>query len=379
MSNSINSTTAIYDYLALKTIKGATDTIIYNLYQNRGSIEGIFTLTAEELHSYDIPSNKIIDSIINKRYDKEFVDKELSLLDKYNIHLITLDDPNYPQLLKEISSPPPYLYCNGDISLLNSNIISVVGARKCSKYSEEFTRRLSADLAASGFTVISGFALGIDIAAHLGAITKGKTMVVLGSGLLDIYPKQNYKYIDTILENGLFITEFSFSEPPIAQNFPRRNRIISGLSLGVVVIEASARSGSLITCRYALEQDREVFAVPNFPSSINSATNKLIKDGAKLVENYLDIIEEFKYLFNNSDNHNIITTNDKDMLLPIFNNPLKHNVYKTMMIAPIDLNELCIKLSIPIIELLSIVMELELEGYICKDEDNRYFYENNRK
>lgn len=374
MPKPINTT--IFDYLALKTIKGVTDTIIYTIYQARGLVTGIFTLSIEELHSYDIP-NKLIDKIVKKQYDKEFVDNELSLLDKYNINLITLDSSDYPQLLKEISAPPPYLYCKGDISLLNSNIISVVGARKCSKYSEEFTRKLSADLAASGFTVVSGFALGIDIAAHLGAITTGKTMVVLGSGFLDIYPRNNYKYIDTILDNGLFITEFNFSEPPIAQNFPRRNRILSGLSLGVIVIEASDRSGSLITCRYALEQGREVFAVPNFPSSINSATNRLIKDGAKLVENYLDIIDEFKYLFNSSDN--IITIKDQDMVLPIFNNPLKHSVYKTMMIAPIDLNELCIKLSIPIIELLSIVTELELEGYIYKDENSRYFYERNRK
>ncbi len=370
-NNNIDKESLIYDYLALKSVKGMTDALIHNLYIDRNTISGASGLTFEELQSYGL-SPTIAKRIITSEYDKKFIDHELELSAKHKVEIVTLEDENYPKLLKEISSPPPYLYCKGDVSLLNATTVGIVGARKCSRISEEFTRKLSADLASIGFTVVSGFALGIDIVAHLGAVSRGSTIAVLGSGYLNMYPKQHIKHIDQVLENGLFVTEFSLEEPPLATNFPRRNRIISGLSLGIVVIEASPRSGSLITCRFAVEQNREVFAVPNFPSAFNSATNKLIKEGAKLIENYLDILEEFKYLFVDDScvkKSDVIKNNE----IPVFNNALKHSIYKVIILGAHDIDSLCLRLNMQVIDVLSVLTELEIEGYIYKDKDHKYY------
>ncbi len=201
---------------------------------------------------------------------------------------------DFPQLLREIADPPPTLYYCGDIQLLNQPQIAIVGARKASRTGCNTAYQFAQQLAALGFVITSGLALGIDAAAHQGALAhNGKTIAVLGNGLNIQYPRQNEKLSDSIRTHGLLISEFLPDTLPLPHHFPRRNRLISGLSYGVLVVEAQCKSGSLVTARMAMEQGREVFAVPgSIHSPLSRGCHQLLRDGAKLVENINDILEE---------------------------------------------------------------------------------------
>jgi DNA processing protein len=210
------------------------------------------------------------------------------------VEIMTLLEPLYPRLLREIFDPPLILFFRGDPTCLNSPTVSVVGSRHATPYGINVAEQLSRDLARRGLTIASGLARGIDAAAHRGALEgKGKTVAVLGSGLDMIYPRENQKLARQIESSGCLVSEYPPGTPPTPQNFPVRNRIISGLALGTCVVEAAEFSGSLITSRLALEQDREVFAVPGNITSRNSfGPNLWIKQGAKLVQDWRDIVEE---------------------------------------------------------------------------------------
>lgn len=213
------------------------------------------------------------------------------------IEEISIESNEYPEQLRNIYDAPLKLYVLGNKVLLKQKGIAIVGSRKATEYGKKVALQLSKKLSENGINIISGLALGIDTCAHLGTLQQnniGKTIAVLGSGLDEIYPKQNIKLAKNIIENGgCIITEYPLGRKPEKLNFPQRNRIISGLSKGVVVVEASEKSGSLITSEFALEQGREVFAVPgNILNFTSVGTNNLIKQGAKLVTNYMDILEE---------------------------------------------------------------------------------------
>jgi len=223
----------------------------------------------------------------------EKVEHELQCAQRAGVSIITLRDPLYPPRLASIYDNPAYLYVKG--SLRDDDInIAFVGSRTASAHGLFTTERLCRELALRGATIVSGMARGIDSAAHRGALAgRGRTIAVLGCGLDVVYPPENEKLFSDIAASGAVLSEFPFGAPPNAPNFPARNRIISGLSLGVVVVEAGEKSGSLITARIALEQGREVFAVPgSIDVSGSRGTNKLIKQGAKLIENIDDILEE---------------------------------------------------------------------------------------
>ena len=210
--------------------------------------------------------------------------------------VIYKDDKAYPKMLQKINEPPKKLFVLGDERILNGFCIGIVGSRRCTKYGEDIAKSLAFNLAKYNVNIVSGMARGIDSVAHIGTIMgNGKTIAVLGSGFNHIYPKENIGLLkDIINSGGAVITEYEADVLPIPENFPKRNRIISGLSKGIVVVEAGKRSGSLITAELALEQGKEVFAVPgNVTSKMSKGTNELIKDGAKLVENVKDILEEF--------------------------------------------------------------------------------------
>jgi len=216
-----------------------------------------------------------------------------------NIKTISPSDANYPKLLGEIHDPPKILYFRGDVSLLHSPCLGVVGTRKLSLYGKEVTEYFVTQLVQNGFTVVSGLALGIDAVAHRTALkTKGNTIAVLGTGIDDksIYPKDHIQLIHEILENrGLIISEYKPGTGGSKWTFPARNRIISGLSYGVVVVEADYKSGALITAKCALDQNRDVFAIPgNVFSQKSNGTNMLIQNGAKLVHAPCDILEEYE-------------------------------------------------------------------------------------
>lgn len=220
--------------------------------------------------------------------------REIERIERKKYKIITLEDGNYPLYLREIFDPPLVLYCAGDVEALKGPAVSLVGARKPTAYGSAVAERLARDLAARGLVIVSGMARGIDSIAHWGALEGGRTVAVLGSGLENIYPKENRALFYKIIENGAVISEFPLKSAPLGFHFPIRNRIISGLSLALVVVEASRRSGSLISARLALEQNREVMAVPgNITSELSQGTNWLVKTGAKLVETWEDVVEEF--------------------------------------------------------------------------------------
>ncbi|HKP84444.1 MAG TPA: DNA-processing protein DprA [Blastocatellia bacterium] len=222
-------------------------------------------------------------------------DREIEMLAGLGATVLTLADARYPKLLREAYDPPVVLYCLGDLErALAQPAIAVVGSRMCSTYGRNVAESLSGELAERGVTIISGLARGIDAAAHRGAVeARGLTVAVMGTGLDTVYPKENRKLAEKIMEQGALLTEFALSTPPLPQNFPFRNRVISGLALGVLVVEGAERSGSLITARMAYEQGRDVFAVPgNITSSKSFGPNYLIKDGAKLVQTWRDVVDE---------------------------------------------------------------------------------------
>ena len=212
------------------------------------------------------------------------------------IQKITINDAEYPEALKSIHKPPQQLYINGSFKEEDKNAIGIVGSRRATRYGLEMAEKLAFDIAIRGITVVSGMARGVDSAAHRGALkAKGRTIAVMGSGHGHIYPTENKGLYGQISGSGAVVTEFENDELPDPWHFPMRNRIISGLSMGIVVVEAARNSGALITADYAMEQGREVFAVPGKISSLTSAgTHDLIKDGAKLVQSADDILEELK-------------------------------------------------------------------------------------
>lgn len=210
------------------------------------------------------------------------------------IRKITISDSEYPKNLKNIYDPPLLLYVNGELLPQDETAVALVGSRRASHYGLETCERLAYELAIRGVTIVSGMARGIDSAAHRGALkARGRTIAVLGSGHNDIYPPENEKLYEEITKSGAVVSEFENDAPPLPRNFPKRNRIISGLSLGVVVVEAAKNSGALITANLAAEQGRDVFAIPGkISSQTSSGTNELIKDGARLVQSAEDILEE---------------------------------------------------------------------------------------
>jgi len=279
-------------WLALKLTQGVGNVGFKNLVTAFGSPRAVFEAPVAALQQVPHITQKAARNIEGFN-DWQPVERELEMADRLGVSIVTSDSPLYPPLLLNIYDFPPVLYVKG--TLAQSDLpLAVVGSRMASTYGRCATERLCRELALEGITIVSGMARGIDSAAHTGALAgKGRTIAVLGSGLDVIYPPESKELFGKITENGAVITEFPFSTQPLAANFPVRNRIISGLSLGVVVVEAGEKSGSLITARVALEQGREVFAVPgNIDSPGTKGTHRLIREGAKLVEDTRDILEE---------------------------------------------------------------------------------------
>ncbi len=231
------------------------------------------------------------------RPDWQAVERDIEWAQQAQCHILTMVDEQYPALLREIADPPPVLYVKGDPACLNAPQLAIVGSRNASALGKETAHAFGRQLAQQGMTITSGLAQGIDGQAHSGALSAGgRTIAVTGTGLDRVYPARHQKLAEQICEQGAMVSEFAVGTPPLAENFPRRNRIISGLSLGVLVVEAAMRSGSLITARMALEQGREVFAIPgSIHNTLAKGCNNLLRQGAKLVETAADIIEELGF------------------------------------------------------------------------------------
>ena len=277
-------------WLALVRAPGIGPVTFKRLLELFGKPESIFST-----RHYG-PEAMLSEQVLNylRQPDWHAVEKDLAWLQQDGNHILTMQDPLYPPLLREIPDPPPILFVLGNVELLTSLQFAMVGSRNPSPNGIETAREFAADLCRHGLIITSGLALGIDAAAHTGALDNdGSTLAVMGTGPDQVYPARHRQLAQRIADNGAILTEFPIGTPPLAENFPRRNRIISGLSIGTLVVEAAQRSGSLITARMALEQGREVFAVPgSIHNPLARGCHMLIRQGAKLVEDTQDILEE---------------------------------------------------------------------------------------
>ncbi|WP_409308640.1 DNA-protecting protein DprA [Pectobacterium sp. B1J-3] len=279
-------------------------------------------------------------------------------------HIVTCADKQYPFLLSNINSLPLLLFVKGNLDLLMSPQIAIVGSRENSLYGEQWGQFFAQELAVNEFTITSGLAIGIDGVAHRAALDAGgKTIAVLGSGLANIYPHRHKNLAARILENGgTLVSEFLLSTPPKPSNFPRRNRIISGLSMGTLIIEASLRSGSLVTAKYALEQGREVFALPGaIGNPMTEGTHWLIQQGAYLVTHPKDIIEQLRSELHwlSTEDHQSISAIEEDVELPFAD--VLANVGDE--VTPVDV--VAERAGQPVPEVVSKLLELELAGWIA--------------
>lgn len=278
-------------YLALNRIYKVGPKTVAKLQERWPCLEALFKLNKRQMEEEGLPA-WLAEAISG--FDMRLIEDDLRWQEKAGHHLLTWDSPQYPSMLKEIYDPPVVLYAVGQLEVLKSPMLSMVGSRNPSVTGAENAKAFAKALAASDLTIVSGLALGVDAQAHQGCLeAKGKTIAVLGTGVDVLYPKRHGHLASQIRENGLLLSEFPLKTGPAAGHFPRRNRIISGLSLATLVVEAAVKSGSLITARLALEQNRDVFAIPG---SIHNPQARgchyLLQQGAKLVMSVNDILDE---------------------------------------------------------------------------------------
>lgn len=281
------------DLLCLTMVPGVGPLTCRALLDHYGSAGRVLDASPESLRKVSGVGPKLAERLRNAREEQD-VDGELDACRRAGVRVLHPGDGTYPEGLATIADPPPLLYIRGTIEPGDQLAVALVGARRSTPYGLRIAEKLAASLARVGITVVSGLARGIDAAAHRGALKAGgRTIAVLANGLGDIYPPEHDGLADEVAGAGAIVSEFPMGQQPIAGLFPQRNRIISGLSLGVVVVEAAPRSGSLATAHHAMEQNREVFAVPGPVDSLTSrGCHRLIRDGAKLVETVDDILEE---------------------------------------------------------------------------------------
>lgn len=311
----------------------------------------------------------------------ELTERSLRWSESAHHHLITLDSLHYPALLREIDDPPAVLFVNGNPQLLKAAQLAIVGSRRSTPAAMRICKSWAAELAKAGLAITSGLARGIDGAAHQGCLdAQGRTVAVMASGPDQCYPKQHLGLYDAIVENGVVVTEFAPGLSPLPRNFPQRNRIISGLSLGTLVIEANLRSGTLVTARHAMEQNREVFAVPG--SILNPESrgcHQLIQQGAKLVQQVSDIVEELRFEPLVLSEKNADKGSEEEV--PTIQNtsaeftktqPAASQLLDAAGFDPVSVDNLCAATGMAVKDLMPLLLTLELEGRMQSLGDGRY-------
>ncbi len=347
-----------FSLLKLLSIPKIGNQRIRQLISKFGSPERALEASVNEIKRINGFSSELSQSIVSNN-GRKFAENQLRLLDKYDSELISFWDDDYPELLKNIYDPPVLLFLRGKGSIKTSRPVAIVGTRKPSAYGKNVAVNLSRELTSAGFTIVSGFARGIDSISHKTCcVENGNTIGVLGNGIDIVYPPENRTLIPQILETGILLSEFPIGTKPGPGNFPMRNRIIAGLSLGTIVIEAGVKSGALITAMYANDYGREVFAVPGqIFSPKSSGTHKLIKSGAKLVENIDDVLDEFS---------NILSIkNKKEQQQTIIKSlsPDEQNIWD-LLEEPVHIDKLSSLLKIPTSKVLSTLLIMELNGVV---------------
>ena len=338
-------------WLALSLTRGLGGESARRLLKEFGSPDAIFAAPISSLKS--VVKTDVAEEI-SKGIADDAVDPALAWLEDSNNHIVTLADSDYPQALLNIPDPPLLLYVKGRLDLLNRPALAVVGSRSATPQGINNAEAFAKSLSDAGLCIISGMAHGIDAAAHRGALRgQGGSIAIIGTGLDIVYPAANRDLAHTLAQQGTLVSEFPLATPPLAANFPRRNRLISGMSLGCLVVEASLQSGSLITARLALEQGRDVFAIPG---SIHAPQSKgchaLLKQGAKLVETAQDILEELGGVIETSASASGSEGADPPLL-------------EHLGFDPVDVDTLSLRCGLTIAELSAMLLTLELSGRIC--------------
>ena len=347
--------------------QGLGSRLIGKLLRQFGSPEGIFRASLTELEACRLPSAPA--QAIRARSAHKDAEAELTRVREVGCRLLNWDEPEYPQRLLEIYDPPPLLYVRGDVSVLNRHSISMVGTRRPTPYGNQVAERLGRDLAERGLTIVSGMARGVDSSAHQGACkaSHGATVGVLGTGVDVIYPKENKKLFGEVEKRGALISEFPLGTHPAPENFPVRNRVVAGMSLGVVVVQGAQYSGSLITARLGMEFGREVYGVPgSITVGVSFAPNQLIKQGAKLVTSWEDVIEELPTevraeLFPVDK----ATGEERASLFVNALSPLEKTVFGLLAVdESVHVDELVEKSELTSSEVLAALCEMEMKGMV---------------
>lgn len=350
-----------YLFIDLFDISRMTEAKLKNLLQQFSTPESIFEASTSELTAVKGIDNEIASAIKNYARSKD-TEEKCKRAEQLGVKVISYLEQSYPKNLKNISHSPPVLFIRGEIKDNDEKAIAIIGTRHATSYGKMVAEKFAYELAQLGITIVSGLASGIDTAAHLGALkAKGRTIGVLGCGVDVYYPPENRNLYNEIAQNGAVVSEFNLGTTPFAMNFPKRNRIISGLSLGVLAVEAPADSGVLNTVTWAADQGREVFAVPGAIDKQNTVgTNRLIKDGAKPVFSIDDICEELKIVFERKEKKEMpVSELEKKILDILSSEPL----YPDQMIEII--NE-------PISVLLPQLLSLEIKGLVKQLPGNKY-------
>lgn len=351
-------------WLTLRAARGLGDAACCRLVDALGSPDAVLAASPEDLARAGNVDGAVLAAIRNgpDRETRDAIDRELRALERDGCTVVTWLDGAYPARLRTIPDPPPLLYATGSLTAEDHWAVAVVGSRRASDAGRLLTEALSRELAALGFTVVSGLARGIDGAAHRGALAGGgRTLAVLGCGVDRTYPPEHRALRERVEERGAVLSELPLGAPPHAYHFPRRNRIISGLSLGVLVTEADLGSGSLITARLAAEQGREVFAVPGSPRAENSrGPNGLLKQGAKLVETVEDIVEEVRAQLDDVFLERMARrpAGRPDHVL----SEEERKVHEALPSEPIPMDEIIARAGLPAAAVTAAVLALELKG-----------------
>ncbi len=345
-------------WISLRSVPQVGNVTFRRLLERFGSPEAVFRASRDALLQVRGVSTATADAI--RSHDgRQAAEQECLAVRRTGVRIVTLLDPDYPKPLLEIPDPPPYLYLKGKLDTIDP-AVAVVGSRRASSYGILATTRLSGELARNGVAVVSGMARGVDAAAHRAALEAGgMTIGVLGCGIDIVYPPENRALFGEMAEKGGLISEFPLGTQPLAENFPRRNRLISGISRGVLVVEAAENSGSLITAQFALDQGRDVFAVPgniNFGSS--RGANRLIKEGAKLVQGVEDILEELP----RAGHHTGAAPKTPGFSL----SPQEAALYTLLADGPLHIDELSSRTELTPGEVSAMLLNLELKGTVIQ-------------
>jgi DNA processing protein len=366
----MSHSSALRGWLELRAVKGLGPITYTRLINRFGSPEAIREAHLSELIATGDLTPALAQALkqpLSEISQKQIV-RELDAVEAGEFSILTLADPQYPSRLKTSPDPPPILYYTGQLVVTDQQALAIVGARKGSHAGRAFTRQLSGNLAALGFTIVSGLARGVDADAHEGALAaKGRTVAVLGCGIDQTYPPEHLKLRQRIEQQGVVLSEFPMGTSPQAFHFPQRNRVISGLSLGVIVTEATLKSGSLITARMALEQNREVFAVPgNVTHPLSRGPHRLIQQGAKLVEKSWDIVEEILPMLEPTFRHHLETQHTIGETQPptIALRPEEQEIFDRIPLEPVLLDELIAQGPYSSSEVMSLLLSLEMKGLI---------------